>query len=343
MKTIPVKEVAEALGISARGVLYRREKGHLKGVLVKNDRGVDEYRIYPTKEIIEGLRKIGSPLVASNEAVAEFEVVDQSVVPEEDKVLDSTFGEDDIVDATPTSPRKGLTEDNQIAANAVADQLWNGIIERFTEKLAAKDQLIGEMRADIAEKDRRLLLLPDHEAIKRKAEEEANKIADIERAKAEAARKKAEEESLRAEQERKNAEAKELESEALKKQIAALQAKAAPELERQLEAEKAAKERELLLLQAQLEDTRKAKEQEVKALEARLSDIDEYKKVSEESQRKLEELQKALDERNVAEREKAFETTAIREELSALASQLQKAQTPWWKKLFSAPEDGSKT
>ena len=338
MKTIPVKEVAEALGISPRGVLYRREKGHLKGVLVKNDRGVDEYRIYPTKEIIEGLRKLGSPLVASNEAMADFEVVDQSVVPEEDKVLDSTYGEDDIVDATPATPRKELTEDNRNAANAVADQLWNGIIERFTEKLAAKDQLIGEMRADIADKDRRLLLLPDHEAIKRKAEEEANKIADIERNKAEAERKAAEEARLRAEQERKNAEAKELESEALKKQIAALQAKAAPELEKQLEAEKSAKERELKLLQSQLEDTRKAKEQEVKALEDRLADIEEYKRVSEESQRKLDELQKALEERNAAEREKASETTAIREELSVLASQLQKAQTPWWKKIFSTPE-----
>ncbi len=336
MKTIPVKEVAEALGISARGVLYRREKGHLKGVLVKNDRGVDEYRIYPTKEIIEGLRKLGSSLVASNEAMADFEVVDQIVVPEEDKVLDSTYGEDDIVDATPITPRKELSEDNKNAANAVADQLWNGIIERFTEKLAEKDQLIGEMRADIADKDRRLLLLPDHEAIKRKAEEEANKIADIERNKAEAERKAAEESRLRAEQERKNAEAKELESEALKKQIAALQAKA-PELERQLEAAKSAKERELKLLQSQLDDARKAKEQEVKTLEDRLTDIEGYKRVSEESQRKLDELQKTLEERNAAEREKASETAAIKEQLTALSSKLEETQKPWWKKIFASP------
>jgi DNA repair exonuclease SbcCD ATPase subunit len=336
VKTIPVKEVAEALGISARGVLYRREKGHLKGVLVKNDRGVDEYRIYPTKEIIEGLRKLGSSLVASNEAMADFEVVDQIVVPEEDKVLDSTYGEDDIVDATPITPRKELSEDNKNAANAVADQLWNGIIERFTEKLAEKDQLIGEMRADIADKDRRLLLLPDHEAIKRKAEEEANKIADIERNKAEAERKAAEESRLRAEQERKNAEAKELESEALKKQIAALQAKA-PELERQLEAAKSAKERELKLLQSQLDDARKAKEQEVKTLEDRLTDIEGYKRVSEESQRKLDELQKTLEERNAAEREKASETAAIKEQLTALSSKLEETQKPWWKKIFASP------
>lgn len=337
MKTIPVKEVAEALGISARGVLYRREKGHLKGVLVKNERGVDEYRIYPTKEIIEGLRRLGSPLVASNEAMADFEVVDQTVVPEEDKVLDSTYGEDDIVDATPTMSRKELTEDNKHAVNAVADQLWNGIIERFTEKLAEKDQLIGEMRADIADKERKLLLLPDHEAIKRKAEEEANKVAEMERNKADAERKRVAEARTQAEEERKNAEAKELEAEALKKQVAALQAKAAPELERQLDAERAAKERELQLLHSQLEDARRAREEEVGALKGRLADLDEYKKASAEAQHKLDELQRALEERNAAERAKASETTVIREELSALASQLQKAQTPWWKKIFSSP------
>ncbi|MDQ5933287.1 MAG: hypothetical protein WC028_27860 [Candidatus Obscuribacterales bacterium] len=330
MKTIPVKEVAEALGISPRGVLYRREKGHLKGVLVKNDRGVDEYRIYPTKEIIEGLRRLGSPLVASSEAVADFEVVDQTVVPDEDKVLDSTFGEDDIVDVTTTSQKREWTADNEQTATAVADHLWNGIIKRFTEKLEEKDQAIGELRANLAEKERQLLLLPDQEAIKRLAEEEANKVADIERKKAEIERQRAEDERLRAEQERKHAEAKELEAEALKKQILALQAKAAPELERQLDAEKEAKQRELALLQSLLEDTRKAKEQEVKALEERLADIEMHKKSAAESQQKFDELQKALAERSLAENKKASEeTAAIREELAALSQKL--SQKRWWK------------
>lgn len=331
MKTIPVKEVAEALGISPRGVLYRREKGHLKGVLVKNDRGVDEYRIYPTKEIIEGLRRLGSPLVASSEAVADFEVVDQTVVPDEDKVLDSTFGEDDIVDVTTTSPKREWTADNEQTATVVADHLWNGIIKRFTEKLEEKDQAIGELRANLAEKERQLLLLPDHEAIKRLAEEEANKVADIERNKAEIERQRAADAHRRAEEERKHAEEKELETIALKKQISLLQAKAAPELQRQLDAEKEAKQRELALLQSQLEDTRKAKEQEVKALEERLADIEAYKKSTDEAQRKLNELQKALEDRNAAEREKASETVAIREELAALSQKLLETQKPWWK------------
>ena len=334
MKTIPVREVAEALGISARGVLYRREKGHLKGVLVKNERGVDEYRIYPTKEIIEGLRRLGSPLVASNEAMADFEVVDQTVVPEEDKVLDSTYGDDDIVDAIADGSKAEAVDQARGATNGVADQLWNGIISRFMEKLEAKDQLIGEMRANLSEKDRQLLLLPDHESIRLKAEEEANKVAEIQR-------KRAEEERLRADAEKKKVEAKEHEVEALRKQVGLLQEKIsgseAPELARQLQLEKATKQNEVEYLQAQLEDARRAKELEVKALEERLAAIDEYKRISEESQRKLDELQKALEERNAAEREKASETAAIREELLALASQLQKAQTPWWKKIFSTP------
>jgi hypothetical protein len=334
VKTIPVKEVAEALGISTRGVLYRREKGHLKGVLVKNDRGVDEYRIYPTKEIIEGLRRIGSPLVGSSEAMSDFEVVDQTIVPEEDKVLDATFGEDDIVDATSTSSKREWTTDNAQAVTAAADHLWNGIIERFTEKLAEKDQAIGELKANLAEKERLLLLLPDHKAIKKQAEEEANRVAEIERSKAEIERQRAAEARRLAEEKRLYAEEKEMESIALRKQVTLLQAKSAPELERQLNEQKEIKERELTLLQEQLEETRKAKEQEIRTLEGRLADIEAYKQSSEEAQRRLHELQKALDERNAAEQEKVSETVAIREELAALANQLQNTQKPWWKKVF---------
>jgi hypothetical protein len=55
--------------------------------LVKNERGVDDYRIYPTKEIIESLRRIKSPLVASSDAIEEFDIVDaETVVPDEDKI-----------------------------------------------------------------------------------------------------------------------------------------------------------------------------------------------------------------------------------------------------------------
>ena len=329
MKTISVREVAEALGISPRGVLYRREKGQLKGILVKNDRGVDEYRIYPTKEIIEGLKRINSPLVASDGDI-EFDVVEAQTVTEEDKIFDSTYGPEDIVEGS-TSPRQQWTENGKAAATGMAEELWNSVISRFMEKLEEKDQLIGEMRTELKEKERQLLLLPDLEAQAKKAREEADKIAEAER-------RRAEEESRRAETERKNAEVKALEVEALKKQIGLLQEKidtsAAPELEKQLELEKAAKLAEVSQLQSQLDEAKAAKDAEIKALQDRLADVEEYKRLSEEAQRKLDELQKTLEERNKAEEQKASETAAIKTELASLASKLEQSQTPWWKKLF---------
>jgi len=191
VKTISVREVAEALEISPRGVLYRREKGQLKGILIKNDRGVDEYRIYPTKEIIEGLKRINSPLVASEEAIEDFDVVDAQTISEEHKIFDSTYGPEDVVERSAAS-RPNWTETSKAAASGMAEELWNNVISRFMEKLEEKDQLIGEMRTELKEKERQLLLLPDLEA--------------------------------QAENERKAAELKELEAEALRKQIEAMQA-----------------------------------------------------------------------------------------------------------------------
>lgn len=334
MKTISVREVSEALGISPRGVLYRREKGHLKGILVKNDRGVDEYRIYPTKEIIEGLKRINSPLVASPEAIDGFDVVDAQTVSEEDKIFDSTYGPDDVVETSTTS-RQNWTETSKAAATGMAEELWNNVISRFMEKLEEKDQLIGEMRIELKDKERQLLLLPDLEAQAKKARDEADKIADAER-------RRAEEESRRAETERKNAEIKALEVEALKKQVGLLQERidtsAAPELEKQLELEKAAKTSEITLLQSQLNEAKAAKDAEIKALQGRLADIEEYKRLSEEAQRKLDDLQKTLEERNEVEEQKASETAAIKTELASLAAKLEKSQKPWWKKWLSIQE-----
>ncbi len=330
MKTIPVKDVAEALGISTRGVLYRREKGQLKGVLVKNDRGVDEYRIYPTKEIIEGLRRINSPLVSSAGMMEGFDVVDAQTVTEYDQSFDSTYGPEDALAAS-GEKRPAWTENNRAAVSGVAEELWNNVISRFVEKLEEKDQLIGKMQVEIQEKERQLLLLPDLEAEAKKVKEEAEKRASAEHVRAEV-------ESRRAEEERQRSELKTLEVESLKKQVSLLQEKinasSAPELERQLENEKAKKLSEISALQEQLNKTEAAKEDEIKALHERLADVEKYKRLSEESQRQLEELKKALEERTAAELEKVSETAGIREELSALSAKLEEVQNqkPWWKR-----------
>ena len=319
MKTISVREVAEALNISPRGVLYRREKGHLKGILVKNERGVDEYRIYPTKEIIEGLRRINSPLVASGEAIEGFEIVDAQTVPEEDKILDSTYGESDVVSETGPSSNVGWTESARVTANRAAEQLWDGVISRFMEKIEAKDQLIGELRTELADKDRQLKLLPDLQKKAMEAELESKRAEDVGR---------------QAEEDRKNAEIKALEVEALKRQIAAIQEQNLPtagQLE-QIEAERLANKSEVKLLREQLDSERTTKEEEAKALI-------EYKRVAEEAQRKLEEMQRVIDEgRQQIESAKSAETAAIREQLAELSQKLEKTQVPWWKKMFMVRE-----
>lgn len=194
MKTISVRDVAAALGITNRAVLYRREKGQLKGQLIKNDHGVPEYRIYPNKEIIEGLRKIGSPLIA-NETFQEADIVEaeaQIVFEPGDDIQDIGVADSESDDGSPKTHPGDWTDKTRATAGGVAEELWSNLISRFLEKLEEKDQLIGEMRTEIADKDRQLKLLPDLEK--------------------------------RAEEEHKATELQALEAEALKKQIAAIQA-----------------------------------------------------------------------------------------------------------------------
>lgn len=61
MRTISVKEAAGALGITPRAVTYRLEKGQLKGTLTKNEFGVPEWRIYPNKQILQGMNEVQAP------------------------------------------------------------------------------------------------------------------------------------------------------------------------------------------------------------------------------------------------------------------------------------------
>ena len=132
MKTISVRDAAAALGITNRAVLYRREKGHLKGQLIKNDNGVPEYRIYPNKEIIEGLRKIGSPLIA-NEAIQEADIVEaeaQTVFAPGDDIQDMSVdpeGTDDEIKGRPGD----WTDPARATAGGVAEELWSNLINLF--------------------------------------------------------------------------------------------------------------------------------------------------------------------------------------------------------------------
>lgn len=249
LKTISVRDAAQALGITQRAVLYRREKGQLKGQLIKNDHGVPEYRIYPNKEIVEGLRKIGSPLISSNDALEEADIV-------EAVEAQTTFAPGDDNEEMTEGSLKGdpgaWAGQTRAAAGGVAEELWNNLISRFLEKLEEKDQLIGEMRTELVDKERQLKLLPD---LEKKAEEE-RKAAELQALEAEALKKQIA--AMQAQQE--EAAAAKQKVDELEKTMEQLRANEAEKLE-QLKAEKEAKEmaiqKQLAAVTEQLQQMRK--------------------------------------------------------------------------------------
>jgi hypothetical protein len=353
VKSITVKEAAEALGISTRAVLLRREKGALKGFMTTNARGSEEYRIYPTKEIMEGLHRIGSSLVASPEAEAEFNVVDVSgtevespshAAPKATAVADRevenaqdvetlldntkspTFGASDTVPSLTNAPSDWTKADRTKAANGVAEDLWNNLIAKFVTTLGEKDQLIGEMRSELQEKERQLLLLPDSEAIAKKVEEEAKKLSEAER-------QKAQEETQRAETERKNNELAQLEVVALQKQISLLQEKASSF------AKLTELESELPILKGQLAQERLQKDEALAEATAKLTALEIAKEEAEMAKAKLEEsLQSEIARLREEKDEQAQSIESKFDALSQELKQLQKPQKSWLQKMFSSPE-----
>lgn len=310
MKTLSVKQVAGCLGVSPRAVLKRLSSGQLKGTRRTNKYGVEEWWIYPNKEIRAALESSGqADILIEEESVSDADIIEigtQNFAPDpRETVLDS-----ESIGFTPPV-------DFRTNTGAAAEEIWNTIISRFLEELRERDQLIGEMRNVIAEKDKQLKLLPD-----------------LERS---------------ASQDRQESELSRLEAEALKKQIAALQAEVEkrlpPETGKELQEEKGEREREVVALKLELEQERQHKEAEIKGLKKELSEVEEYKRIAQEAQTKFEELQLAIDERVQIERdtssmelrriqeEKEQETAAIKAQLQEIAAKLEKP-VPWWKSFF---------
>jgi DNA repair exonuclease SbcCD ATPase subunit len=193
----------------------------------------------------------------------------------------------------------------------VADGVWNNIIGRFLGELKERDQLIGEMRGELADKDRQLRLLPDFQ-----------KEAEIRR---------------------QEAESQELKAIALAKQIQAMQDLAQSKA---LEVERLTKlETEIMpSLERQLEQERLQKEKDVAEAMARLSALESDKRQVEEAKTKLEEsLQKEIDR---LKEEKGDQAKAIQSQFEILNQKLEKLEKPqqsWWKKFFSSPDTDTKS
>ncbi|MGH9549113.1 MAG: hypothetical protein ACRD3W_07060, partial [Terriglobales bacterium] len=182
----------------------RLATGALKGTRKENKFGVEEWWVYPNKEIRSALERAGRidilesttnhAGVASEAEIDDVEPVEISGTPEDLDALDEQQQTDPAF--------------RQNMAGQLAEDLWSKLIAKFLGKIEEKDQLIGEMRTELAEKDRQLKLLPDIEK--------------------------------RAQEDRKSAELKELETIALRKQIEAMHqaevdAKAAQERLREVE------------------------------------------------------------------------------------------------------------
>lgn len=296
MKTLSVKQVSEVLGVGTRAVLKRLEKKQLKGIRRQNKFGVEEWWIYPTAEIKEALERAGRiDILSPDGSYTDADVldIDAEVESLEDSSLDETVS---------TSETGSWTAETRSHSQDVADGIWNNIIGRFVAELRTRDELIGEMRNEIAEKERQLKLLPDFQ-----------KEAEISR---------------------KNAELKELESIALSKQIEALRLL---EIERAEERERLSKlEGEVIpTLEQQLEIERKERDNLLSEAHSKIALIESYKSDLELSKAQLEaSLQQEIER---LKREKEEQSVSIQSQFEALNQKLEELQKPkpgFWQKLF---------
>lgn len=170
MRTLSVREVASALGLTKRAVMYRLENGKLKGTRIQNSHGQEEWRVYPNKEIMQAVQS-----KASLDHSLDFnpsDVVD-SVVIDDVEDVDGSDGESEKITSEAVKPRdlEMLVEifREQFAPEIVAEKLMKPLIE----KLESQQELLVQQRLELSDKDRQLRLLPD---LQKQAEERAKQL-----------------------------------------------------------------------------------------------------------------------------------------------------------------------
>lgn len=306
MKTLSVKQVADVLGVSPRAVLKRLNNQQLKGTRRTNKYGVEEWWVYPNKEIRTALETSGRTDLLGNEIPTDAEIVDaetQSFAPPDDEEVVEEQAEQ----------ASDWRRDEMTRLEIIAEKL----MKPLAEKLEAQAMALREKDMIIEEQSRQLKLLPD---LEKRAEEE-RKAAELRALETEALKKQIT---------------------ALQEQI---QQAPAEDVEKELQREKQEKESELAKLREELEQERTQKEDEIKSLEEKLASVEDYKKVADEAQRKVEELQRMIEEGQKQETQKTAaleeikqlqeeKNAAVLQEVAALSAKLEKAQKPWWKTFF---------
>jgi len=161
MKTFSVKEVAEALDMTPRGVIQRLNRGQLKGNKKLNQFGVAEWQVYANREILMAAEtrksSTGSPI---NE---------QSFAPDADDTIDA----EDIEVSGDYAP-DGPTNWRDIEMQRL-EVLAEKLVKPLAERLEAQAAELREKEKLLEEKERQLRLLPD---LEKRAEEE-RKAAEI--------------------------------------------------------------------------------------------------------------------------------------------------------------------
>jgi septal ring factor EnvC (AmiA/AmiB activator) len=163
VKTISVKEAAEALGVSTRAVQYKLQNGDLKGTRSKNQYGVAEWRVWPNKEISEALsQKQGIKSEESADAI--------NFSPNESETIEAeevAYNEGEEVFDEPSNWRQVEMERLEVMAEK--------LVKPLAERLEAQAVALREQEKIIEDQQRQLRLLPD---LQKQAETE-RKAAEI--------------------------------------------------------------------------------------------------------------------------------------------------------------------
>lgn len=157
MKTISVKEAAEALGVSPRAVQYKLQNGDLKGTRTKNQYGVAEWRVWPNKEISEALsQKQGGKSESAADAI--------NFSPNESETVEAeevAYNEGDEVFDEPSNWRQVEIERLELMAEK--------LVKPLAERIEAQAVALREQENIIEDQKRQLRLLPD---LQKQAEDE---------------------------------------------------------------------------------------------------------------------------------------------------------------------------
>jgi len=162
MKTFSVKEVAEALDMTPRGVIQRLNRGQLKGNKKLNQFGVAEWQVYANREILMAME-------SKKYSSTNSPINDQSFAPDADDTIDAEDIEvsGDFASDGPTTWRDIEMQRLEVLAEK--------LVKPLAERLEAQAAELREKEKLLEEKERQLRLLPDLE----KQAEEERKAAEI--------------------------------------------------------------------------------------------------------------------------------------------------------------------